>query len=59
MSYTTETYDKAQSILDRRKERATLEAQERIDEIAQMLSGADITEAARHNAKELLKQCTD
>lgn len=36
-----------------------LSAQERIDEIAQMLSGADITEAARHNAKELLKQCTD
>ena len=34
MSYTTETYDKAQSILDRRKERATLEAQERIDEIS-------------------------
>lgn len=34
MSYTTETYDKAQTILDRRKERATLEAQNRIDEIS-------------------------
>lgn len=34
MSYTTETYDKAQTILDRRKERATLEAQSRIDEIS-------------------------
>ena len=29
--------------------------EERIDEIAQMLSGADITEAARTNAKVLLK----
>lgn len=34
MSYTTETYDKAQTILDRRKERATLEVQSRIDEIS-------------------------
>lgn len=34
MSYTTETYDKAQTILDRRKERATLEAQSRIDKIS-------------------------
>lgn len=34
MSYTTETYDKAQTILDRRKERATIEAQSRIDEIS-------------------------
>lgn len=34
MSYTTETYDKAQTILDRRKERATMEAQSRIDEIS-------------------------
>ena len=34
-----------------------LSADERTDEIAQMLSGADITEAARHNAKELLKLC--
>lgn len=32
MSYSIETYDKAQSILDRRKERATLEAQDRADE---------------------------
>ena len=29
MSYSIETYDKAQSILDRRKEKATLEAQDR------------------------------
>ena len=28
---------------------------ERIDEIAQMLSGSDISEAARNNAKELLR----
>lgn len=34
MSYTTETYEKAQSILDRRKERATLEAQDRIEKIS-------------------------
>ena len=34
-----------------------LNEEERIDEIAQMLSGADITEAARHNAKELLQNC--
>ena len=33
MSYSIETYDKAQSILDRRKERATLEAQDRVDEL--------------------------
>ena len=33
MSYSIETYDKAQSILDRRKERATLEAQDRADEL--------------------------
>ena len=33
MSYTTETYEKVQSILDRRKERATLEAQDRIEKI--------------------------
>lgn len=32
-----------------------LSSEERIDEIAQMLSGSDITEAARINAKELLK----
>lgn len=38
MSYTTETYDKAQTILDRRKERATLEAQSRIDEISNKIS---------------------
>ena len=31
-----------------------LTMEERTDEIAQMLSGADITEAARHNAAELL-----
>lgn len=31
-----------------------LSAEERIDEIAQMLSGADITDAARRNAKMLL-----
>lgn len=33
MSYSIETYDKAQSILDRRKEKATLEAQDRADEL--------------------------
>ena len=33
-----------------------LEGDERIKEIAQMLSGSDITEAAINNAKELLKQ---
>lgn len=33
MSYSIETFDKAQSILDRRKERATLEAQDRVDEL--------------------------
>ena len=38
MSSTTETYDKAQTILDRRKERATLEAQSRIDEISNKIS---------------------
>ncbi len=32
-----------------------LTLEERTDEIAQMLSGADITEAARHNAAELLR----
>ena len=32
-----------------------LSADERIKEIAQMLSGSDITEAAINNAKELLK----
>lgn len=31
-----------------------LTKEERIDEIAQMLSGADITDAARRNAKTLL-----
>lgn len=34
-----------------------LSHEERVDEIAQMLSGADITDAARHNAIELLKLC--
>ena len=34
-----------------------LSQDERVDEIAQMLSGADVTEAARHNAIELLKMC--
>lgn len=34
-----------------------LGTEERVDEIAQMLSGADITAAARHNAMELLQQC--
>ena len=33
MSYSIETYDKAQNILDRRKEKATLEAQSRIDKL--------------------------
>ncbi len=33
-----------------------LDAEERVREIAQMLSGSDITEAAINNAKELLKQ---
>lgn len=33
MSYSIETYDKAQNILDRRKEKATLEAQDRIDKL--------------------------
>ncbi|MBQ0074735.1 MAG: DNA repair protein RecN [Prevotella sp.] len=33
-----------------------LSEQERIDEIAQMLSGSDVTEAARTNAIELLKK---
>ena len=33
MSYSIESYDKAQSILDRRRERATLEAQDRVDEL--------------------------
>ena len=33
-----------------------LEEEERIDEIAHMLSGATLTEAAMNNAKELLKQ---
>ena len=36
-----------------------LQMEERTDEIAQMLSGADITEAARHNAAELLKLCSN
>lgn len=36
---------------------AMLTENERIGEIAQMLSGTDITEAARHNAKELLNSC--
>lgn len=34
-----------------------LNDKERIEEIAQMLSGADITDAALHNAKELIKNC--
>ncbi len=34
-----------------------LSEEERVDEIAQMLSGSDITEAARHNANELLQIC--
>ena len=34
-----------------------LSHEERINEMAQMLSGADITDAARHNAEELLQQC--
>ena len=34
-----------------------LSDEERIEEIAQMLSGADITEAALHNAKELIARC--
>lgn len=33
-----------------------LSEEERIDEIAQMLSGSDITDAAKTNAKELLKR---
>ena len=33
MSYSIETYDKAQNILDRRKEKATLEAQSRVDKL--------------------------
>ena len=33
-----------------------LTADERIGEIAQMLSGSDISEAAIQNAKELLRQ---
>ncbi len=33
-----------------------LSPEERIDEIAQMLSGSDITEAARSNARELLEK---
>ena len=33
-----------------------LEEEERIEEIAHMLSGATLTEAAMNNAKELLKQ---
>ena len=33
-----------------------LSNEERIDEIAQMLSGSDITDAAKTNAKELLKR---
>jgi DNA repair protein RecN (Recombination protein N) len=33
-----------------------LSDEERIDEIAQMLSGSDITDAAKTNAKELLKR---
>jgi DNA repair protein RecN (Recombination protein N) len=33
-----------------------LNDEERVREIAQMLSGSDITEAAINNAKELLKQ---
>ena len=32
-----------------------LNAEERITEIAQMLSGSDVTDAAIQNAKELLK----
>ncbi|KAA6344512.1 DNA repair protein RecN [termite gut metagenome] len=32
---------------------------ERVEEIAQMLSGSQLTEAALNNAKELLKQSTD
>ena len=36
-----------------------LQMEERTNEIAQMLSGADITEAARHNAAELLKLCNN
>lgn len=34
-----------------------LREEERVEEIAQMLSGADITEAALHNAKELIANC--
>lgn len=34
-----------------------LDKDERIDEIAQMLSGADISDAARQNAQELLSIC--
>ena len=33
-----------------------LEPEERVEEIAHMLSGATLTEAALNNAKELLKQ---
>ena len=33
-----------------------LSSEERIDELAQMLSGSDITEAARSNARELLEK---
>ena len=34
-----------------------LTPEERVREIAQMLSGSDVSEAAIHNAKALLKQC--
>lgn len=34
-----------------------LSDEERVEEIAQMLSGADITDAALHNAKELIANC--
>ena len=50
--YTVEKEDSTQGTTSRMKE---LSAEERVREIAQMLSGSDVSEAAIQNAKQLLK----
>ena len=50
--YKVEKEETAQGTTSRMRQ---LSAEERITEIAQMLSGSDISEAAIQNAKELLK----
>ena len=50
--YKVEKEETAQGTISRMQE---LTAEERVTEIAQMLSGSDISEAAIQNARQLLK----